>query len=75
LRKQRWPAIDEAWQEDDMLLSKKIKIEVSEQDAQALEWMQGKCRGLYNWWVMRLSSGERWNFQQCQAVPAREQAV
>ncbi len=31
--------------EDDMLLSKKIKIEVSEQDAQALEWMQGKCRG------------------------------
>src|SRR5260221_4124232 len=45
-----------------MLLSKKIKIEVSEQDAQALEWMQGKCRGLYNWWVMRLSSGKRWNF-------------
>jgi hypothetical protein len=45
-----------------MLLSKKIKIEVSEQDAQALEWMQSKCRGLYNWWVMRLCNGERWNF-------------
>ena len=44
-----------------MLLCKKIKIEVSEQDAQALEFMQGKCRGLYNWWVMRLRSGERWN--------------
>ncbi len=46
-----------------MLLSKKIKIEVSEQDAQALEFMQGKCRGLYNWWVMRLRNGERWNFK------------
>jgi hypothetical protein len=31
-----------------MLLCKKIKIEVSEQDAQTLEFMQGKCRGLYN---------------------------
>ncbi len=44
-----------------MLLCKKIKIEVSEQDAQALEFMQGKFRGLYNWWVMRLRNGERWN--------------
>ena len=43
-----------------MLLSKKIKIEVSEQDAATLEFMQGKCRGLYNWWVMKLRSGERW---------------
>ena len=47
-----------------MLLCKKIKIEVSEQDAATLEWMQGKCRGLYNWWVMRLRSGERWNFER-----------
>ena len=23
--------------------------------------MQAKCRGLYNWWVMRLRNGERWN--------------
>jgi putative transposase len=22
--------------------------------------MQGKCRGLYNWWVMRLRDGEHW---------------
>src|SRR6266480_829618 len=43
-----------------MLLCKKIKLEVSEQDAQALEFMQGKCRGLYNWWVMRLRDSERW---------------
>jgi len=47
-----------------MLLCKKIKIEVSELDAQALEFMQAKCRALYNWWVMRLKSGERWNVNQ-----------
>ena len=44
-----------------MLISKKIRLEVSEQDAEALEFMQGKCRGLYNWLVMRLRNGERWN--------------
>lgn len=43
-----------------MLLSKKIKLEVSEQDTQTLEFMQAKCRGLYNWWIMRLRDGERW---------------
>ncbi len=47
-----------------MLLCKKIKIEVSQQDAEALEFMQAKCRGLYNWWVMRLRNGERWNFER-----------
>ena len=43
-----------------MLISKKIRLEVSDQDAATLEFMQGKCRGLYNWWVMRLRSGEKW---------------
>jgi hypothetical protein len=43
-----------------MLISKKIRLEVSPQDAAALEFMQGKCRGLYNWWVMRLRDGEKW---------------
>jgi putative transposase len=47
-----------------MLLCKKIKIEVSRQDAEALEFMQAKCRGLYNWWVMRLRQGERWNVNE-----------
>jgi len=46
-----------------MLLSQKIKINVSEQDAATLEFMQGKCRGLYNWWVMRLRNGEHWNIK------------
>src|SRR5579859_5916939 len=45
-----------------MLLCKKIKIEVTEQDAATLEFMQGKCRGLYNWHIMKLRAGERWNF-------------
>ncbi len=44
-----------------MFLCKKIKIEVSQQDAKALEFMQAKCRGLYNWWIMRLRNGERWS--------------
>jgi IS605 OrfB family transposase len=50
--------------EDEMLLCQKIRIEVSERDAETLEWMQAKCRGLYNWWVLRLRSGERWNFER-----------
>jgi|SRR6266516_1563361 len=47
-----------------MLLCKKIKLEVSKQDAATLEFMQGKCRGLYNWHVMRLRDGEKWHFTQ-----------
>jgi putative transposase len=47
-----------------MLLTKKIKLKLSEQDAVTFEFMQGKCRGLYNWWVMRLRAGERWNFAE-----------
>ena len=43
-----------------MLISKKVRLEVSVQDAATLEWMQGKCRGLYNWWVMKLRDGEKW---------------
>jgi putative transposase len=40
-----------------MLLCTKIRLQVSAADADALEFMQGKCRGLYNWWVMRLRDG------------------
>ena len=47
-----------------MLLCKKIKIEVSERDAEALEFMQDKCRGLCNWWIMKLRNGERWNLEK-----------
>ncbi len=43
-----------------MLISKKIRLIVKKEDAATLEWMQGKCRGLYNWWVMKLRDGESW---------------
>src|SRR2546430_7636231 len=43
-----------------MFVTRKIRLNVSERDAATLEWMQGKCRGLYNWWVMRLRDGEQW---------------
>src|SRR5579885_2410208 len=43
-----------------MLLTRKIRLEVSEQDVATLEFMRGNGRGLYNWWVMRLRAGERW---------------
>ena len=57
-----------------MLLAKKIRLEVSEEDAAALEFMQGKCRGLYNWWVMRLRNGERWNWQDAKKALAESRA-
>ena len=57
-----------------MLLCKKIKIEVSPQDAEALEFMQAKCRALYNWWVLRLREGERWNLYEAkQTLQASKQ--
>jgi putative transposase len=43
-----------------MLLCRKIRLQGSEADAAALEFMQGKDRARYNWWVMRLRDGERW---------------
>src|SRR5262249_35292285 len=47
-----------------MLKAKKIRLNLSDQDAATLEFMQGKCRGLYNWLVMRLRAGERWRFAE-----------
>ncbi len=47
-----------------MLLTKKIKLDVSKRDAVTLEFMQAKSRGLYNWWIMRLREGERWNLDE-----------
>src|SRR5437868_13455765 len=53
-----------------MLVTKKIKLEVSERDASTLEFMQGKCRGLYNWWVMKLRNGEKWRLNDCKKTLA-----
>jgi putative transposase len=57
-----------------MLKAKKIRLHVSEQDAATLEFMQGKCRGLYNWLVMRLREGERWHVTQEKARLAESRA-
>ena len=54
-----------------MLKAKKIRLQVSEQDAATLEMMQGKCRGLYNWWVMKLRAGERWNWKKAKKTLAQ----
>lgn len=43
-----------------MLLCSKIRLDLSDQDKATLEFMQAKCRALYNWWVMRLRNGEKW---------------
>ena len=43
-----------------MLRTKKIKIVISEQGKASLEFMQSKCRGLYNWWIGKLKNGEPW---------------
>ncbi len=44
-----------------MLLCTKIRLQVTSGDIDALEFMQGKCRGLYNWWILRLrEGGEQW---------------
>src|SRR5262245_65883417 len=43
-----------------MLLCTKLRLQVSEGDAQALECMQGTCRGLFTWWVLRRREGEPW---------------
>src|SRR5260370_3808855 len=47
-----------------MLRWKKMKMGVNGQDTEGLECMEAKGRGLYNWWVMRLRSGERWNLER-----------
>ena len=45
-----------------MLVARKIRILVSDRDAKTLEFMQSKSRALYNWWLGKLKSGEKWNF-------------
>src|SRR5262249_1022981 len=43
-----------------MLLCTKVRLQISVAEAEAPEFMQGKCCGLYDWWVMRVRAGERW---------------
>ncbi|MFB2974821.1 RNA-guided endonuclease InsQ/TnpB family protein [Microseira sp. BLCC-F43] len=47
-----------------MLLCKKIRLVISKADQKALEFMQAKCRGLYNWWIGKLRQGEQWKLYE-----------
>lgn len=50
-----------------MLLCKKIRLTISKKDETALLFMQGKCRGLYNWWIGKLKSRQKWNLYEAKA--------
>ncbi len=47
-----------------MLFAKKIRIKVSPRDAETLEFMQTKCRALYNWHLSHLKAGARWSLYE-----------
>lgn len=47
-----------------MLLCKKIRLKISKEGIQVLEFMQAKCRGLYNWWIGKLRKGEQWKLYE-----------
>ncbi len=53
-----------------MLLCKKIRLKITKGDSQAIEFMQSKCRGLYNWWLGRLKDGEKWNLYEAKKTLA-----
>jgi putative transposase len=52
------------------LTATQIRLHVSEQDAATWEMLQGKWRGLSNWWVMKLRAGERWNWKKAKKTLA-----
>jgi putative transposase len=47
-----------------MLLCKKNRLQLSKEGILALEFMQAKCRGLYNWWLSKLRHGEQWQLYE-----------
>ncbi|PSR23203.1 MAG: transposase [Sulfobacillus acidophilus] len=44
-----------------MLFAKKMRINVCERDAETLEFMQAKCRALYNWHLSQVKAGAQWS--------------
>lgn len=47
-----------------MVLCKKIRLKISKEGILVLEFMQAKCRGLYNWWIGKLRKGEQWKLYE-----------
>lgn len=58
-----------------MLLAKKIRINVSRQDANTLDFMQAKCRALYNWHLSQLKAGAQWSLYDAKKTLQQSRAV
>lgn len=58
-----------------MLLAKKIRINVSPRDAETLEFMQAKCRALYNWHLSQLKAGAKWSLYDAKKTLQQSRAV
>jgi putative transposase len=54
-----------------MLKAKKIRLNESQAGRRHLgDDERAECRGLYNWWVMKLRAGERWNWKHAKKTLA-----
>src|SRR5215469_1168580 len=54
-----------------MLKAKKIRLDESRAGRRHLgDDEKAVCRGLYNWWVMKLRAGERWNWKNAKKTLA-----
>jgi putative transposase len=55
-----------------MLTAKKIRLNESQAGRRHPGvYERRKCRGLYNWWVMKLRAGERWNWKNAKKTLAQ----
>src|ERR1051326_7255801 len=58
-----------------MLKAKKIRLDESRAGRRHLgDDERAECRGLYNWWVIKLRAGERWNWQDAKKTLAKTRA-
>ncbi len=58
-----------------MLLAKKIRIKVSPRDAETLEFMQAKCRALYNGHLGQLNAGAKWSLYDAKKTRQQSRQV
>ena len=58
-----------------MLLAKRIRINVSRPDANTLDFMQAKCRALYNWHLSQLKAGAKWSLYEAKKTLQQSRAV
>jgi putative transposase len=58
-----------------MLLAKKIRIKVSPHDAKTLEFMQSKCRALYNWHLSQVKAGAQWSLYEAKKTLPQSRVI